>query len=404
MFPVMSNFRKMKPLFLIILILIPTLTFSQSPYQVADSTKKWNTVYYGFWAWAVAHCGGTRTNRIGDEVLFNDTIFYKVYETRDSLQQDWEQIGYLREDSITKKVYFSEWGPEEIGLIYDFDLAVGDSVAIDNYYVGFEDVLLICDSINTVIINGISRNQFYFSTPNTSYVTDIWIEGIGSKYGLLNSGYGGAGYAGGGMDLLCCSKSDTIIFMDTLFNSCFIQEFYPKIASEYFDTAYLNEYYEFQVQLSGTNNVDSFALIGDVIPEDFQLNETTGVLTGTPRTTGSYPCVITIVNYDIGFLTDILYSNITVVLPTTIKDRPKEPEIQIHPNPFSRSFSISYDGNFKYFYYLEIFNYEGKMIDKETITENNYKVDCSNYENGVYLLKITDLNQRILKTEKIIKK
>ena len=396
--------KKMKTLLTTIFLLISFQTYSQSPYQIADSTKKWNTVYYGFWSWGIAHCGGTKTNKIGGEVLFNNTTFYKVYETQDSLQQDWEQIGYLREDSLTKKVYFSEFEPEQIGLIYDFDLAEGDSVVINNYYVGFEDVMLICDSIKSVIINGISRNQFYFSTPDMSGISDIWIEGIGSKYGLLYSGFGGAGFAGGGQDLLCCSKSDTIIYIDTVYNSCFIQEFYPKIASEDYDTAYLNEYYEFQLQLSDTNNIDSFALIGDVIPEDFVFNEATGLLTGMPSSTGSYPCIITIRNYDIGFLTDILYSNITVVVPTTIEDIPKQPDIKIHPNPFSRSFSISYDGNLKDFYYLEIYNCEGKMIDKKTISETTYKVDFSNYKNGIYLLKIIDLRQRILKTEKIIKK
>ena len=394
----------MKTLFTTILLVISFLTFSQSPYQISDSTKKWSTVYYGIGSWGIAHCGGTKTNRIAGEIIFNDSAFFNVYETQDSIQQDWDQVGYLREDTISKKVYFSDGYPGEIGLIYDFDLAVGDSVVIDNYYAGFEDVLLICDSVNSIIINGISRNQFYFSTPDMSGISDVWIEGIGSKYGILYSGFGGAGAAGGGMDLLCCSESDTLIYFDSTYNSCFIQEFYPKIANEYYDTAYLNTPYEFQLQISDTNNIDSFALIGDVIPEDFEFNETTGLLTGIPGTTGSFPCIITIINHDIGFLTDILYSDITVVLPTTIKKIPNEPAIKIHPNPFSRSFSITYDGNLKDIYYLEIFNCEGKMIYKNTLTETTYKVDFNNYKNGIYMLRITGLNQRILKTEKVIKK
>lgn len=393
----------MKPLLTTILLVISFLTFSQSPYQIADSTKKWNTVYYGFWSWGITHCGGTKTNRIAGEVIFNDSTFFKVYEAQDSLQQDWDQVGYLKEDTISKKVYFSEWDPEEKGLIYDFDIAAGDSVVIDNYYVGFEDVLLICDSIDSLNINGSFKKRFFLSSPGF-WDTDIWIEGIGSKFGLLYSGFNGSLMVGGGMDLLCCSKSDTLIYFNSTYNSCFIQEFYPKISSEYYDTAYLNESYEFQLQISDTNNVDSFALIGDVIPEDFEFNETTGILTGMPSTTGSFPCIITVKNYDIGFLTDILYTDIIVVLPTTIKDLPKQPEIKIHPNPFSRSFSITYNGNLTDSYYLEIFDCEGKMIDKKTITETIYKVECSNYKNGIYLLKINDLNQRILKIEKVINK
>ncbi len=394
----------MKTLFTTLFLLISFLTFSQSISQIVDTTKKWNTVYYGAWTWNVMQCGGTRTTKIVGEVIFNDSTFFNVYESQDSLQQDWDQVGYFIEDTVSKKVYFAKWDPGEIGLLYDFDLTVGDSVIIDNYYVGFEDVLLICDSIKSVNFNSISRKQFFFSSPHMGGISDIWIEGIGSKYGLLNSGLHGAGFAGGGSDLLCCSKSDTIIYMDTVYNSCFIQEFYPKIASEYYDTAYLNEYYEFQLQLTDTSNIDSFSLIGDVIPEYFEFNETTGLITGMPGTTGSFYCIITIRNNDIGFLTDILYSKITVVLPTTIKDIPIQPAIKIQPNPFSSCLSISYDGNLKDSYYLEIFNCEGKMIDKKNITETTYKVDCSNFNKGIYLLKITDLNQNILKIEKVIKK
>jgi len=392
----------MKTIITTILLFISFLTFCQSAYQFADSTKKWNTIYYGFWSWGIAHCGGTKTNKLQGEVVFNDTIFFNVYETQDSLQLDWGQIGYLREDTVSKKVYYSEWLPEEIGLLYDFNLLVGDSAIIDNYYVGFEDVLLICDSIDSININGSLKKRFYLHSPDYGGA-DIWIEGVGSKFGLLYSGVNCYGMTGGGTDLLCCSKNDTVIYMDSTYNSCYIEEFYPKITSESYDTAYLNTFYEFQVQISDTINIDSFALIGDVIPEGFEFNEATGFITGMPTTVGSFPCIITTRNYDIGFLTSILYSDINVVLPTTVKDQPKQSEIKIYPNPFSTNFSISSNIKLKDFY-LEIFNCEGKMIEKKTITEIDCKVDCSNYKNGIYLLKITDKNQKIFKIEKIIKK
>lgn len=398
----MHNIRKMKTLFSTILILVSFLTFGQNPYQISDSTKEWNTVTYGIGSWTIVYCGGTKTNKFQGEVIFNNTTFFKVYEAQDSLQQDWDQVGYLREDTMTKKIYFSEWDPEEIGLIYDFDLVIGDSVVIDNYYARFEDVLLICDSIDSLNINGSLKKRLFLSSPGFGE-SDIWIEGIGSKFGLLYSGINGAGIGGGGMDLLCCSKNDTVIYQDSIYNSCFIQEFYPKIVSQFYDTAYLNTFYEFQVLISDTINIDSFELIGDVIPEGFEFNEATGLVTGIPLTIGSFPCIITIKNNDIGFLTDMLHSDINVVLPTAVRDQLKQPDIKIHPNPFRTNFSISSNIKLKDFY-LEIFNCEGKMIDKKTITETDCKVDCSNYKNGVYLLKITDRNQKIFKIEKLIKK
>lgn len=379
------------------------MTFSQNSYQITDTTKKWNTVSYGFGPWSIACSVITVTNKIGEQQIIYDSTFFKVYEAHDSLQEDWYQIGYLREDTTNKKVYFAEdeWFGK-VGLIYDFGLLEGDSVIIDNFCVGFEDVLLICDSIDSLSVNGRIRKRFFLSNPYGD-LCDVWLEGIGSKYGLLNSGYGGSNFTGGGADLLCCSKNDTIIYMDTIYNSCYISEFYPKIVSESFDTAYLNTFYEFQLQISDTINIDSFALIGDVIPEGFEFNEATGVVSGMPTSVGSFCCIITMANYDINFLTDILYSDINVVLPTTIKNEPKQSEIKIYPNPFSSYFSISWERKLLDFYYLKIFDCEGKLIDKKTITKSNFTINCSNYKNGIYLLKITDNNHKIFKIEKIMK-
>lgn len=392
----------MKTLFSTIFILASFLSFSQNSFQITDTTKKWNTVTYGAWSWNVMHCGGTRTNKFQGEVIFNGTPFFLVFEAQDSLQQGWDMIGGVSEDTVSQKVYFSEWDPERIGLIYDFGLLVGESVIIDNYYAGFLDVLLICDSIDYLNIDGAMKKRIYLHSPGFAG-SDIWIEGIGSKFGLLFSGFNGSGMAGGGSDLLCCSKNDTVIFMNPTYNSCYIDEFYPKIASALYDTAYLNTFYEFQVQISDTNNIESFALIGEVIPDGFQFDGATGLLTGMPNAIGSFPCIITIKNNDLGFLTDILDAEINVALPTTVQDQPKQFGIKIHPNPFKTSFLISSDVKRQEFYYLEIFNSAGEIIDTRTIAETACKIDGSNYKKGVYLLKFTDVNQNLLRLEKVIK-
>lgn len=386
-----------------ILLLISLLTFSQSIYQIADTTKEWNTVYYGFGSGNIVHCGGTKTNILSGEVLINDTTFLNVYESQDSLQQNWDHVGFLSEDTVSKKVYITEWIGGEVGLIYDFDLLVGDSVIINNYYAGFENVLLICDNIDSLNINGLFLKRFFLYSPGY-WNSDIWIEGIGSKFGLLYSGFNGSGWTGGSKDLLCCSKDDTLIYMDSVYNSCYIEEFYPKIVSEYYDTAYLNNNYEFQVQISDTNNIDSFALIGNVIPEGFIFNEETGLLTGMPTDTGSFPCIITIRNYDIGFLTDMLYENITVELVTTTQNNSNQIGFKIHPNPFDSYFHITNIINSNEIYQIEIYDNLGKIIDKKTVTESNFKIDCINYKKGIYYVKITDSNDNIIIVEKIIKK
>lgn len=394
----------MKTYFTILLFSISFFAFSQSNFQIADTTKKWNTVTYGIWAWGVAYCGDTYRNKIADEMIINDKVFYKVYETTDSSEQNWYSKGNIWEDTINKKVFYTHGNPNGDGLIYDFGIAVGDSVIIDNYYVGFYDVTLICDSIKSVIINDVSRKKYFFSgLEYTDGLLETWIEGIGSTYGLLYSGYGAAEYYGGGMTLLCCSKNDTLLYQNSGFNTCFIQEFNPQIVNDSFDTAYVNSYYEFQLELSGTENINSYKLIGNEIPNEFEFDTTTGLLTGFPHSTGSFPCVITVRNNDIGMLTDIIYSKIDVVLPAKNHDLLKVSKIRIHPNPFCSYLEITFVEKIVTPHSLEIYGCEGKLLDKRMIWENELKMDFSNFDNGIYFFIIRDSNQEILKSEKIIK-
>ena len=391
----------MKIIVTIIFVFTTLMTFSQSSYQITDSTKIWNTVWYGAGSWNIVYCGGIKTNKIEHEVTIGNQIYFEVFESVDSNQSNWTDRGFIREDTINKLVYFHE-GFDDEGLIYDFSLDIGDSVIIDNYYVGFENVLLICDSIDSININGVLKKRLFLYSPGF-WDSDIWIEGIGSKFGLLYSGFNGSMMAGGSADLLCCSKNDTLIYMDSVYNSCYIEEFYPKITSEYFDTAYANNYYEFQVQVSDTINIDSFSLIGEVIPVGFNFNEETGLLSGMPMDTGSFPCIITIKNYDIGFKTDMLYENIKVELLTKIQSNLDNFRFTIYPNPIRSFLQIRKRNINNEPYVLEIYNFSGKLIFKQNILKSNFKLNCSNYKNGIYILKITDLNENNIFVKKIIK-
>ncbi len=393
----------LKPSLGIFMVLIYFTAPGQSTLGIADTTKSWHTLYYGFGAWGIINCSGTRINRLAEKTVFNDTSFFKVYESTDSLQQLWNPIGYLSEDSLSGKVFFGNPYINRTGLIYDFNLSAGDSVIVDNYYVNFENILLICDSIKAVSIYGTARKQFFFSSPQTTSIADVWIEGIGSIYGLLNSGVFGVPLGGGGMKLLCCSEDGNLIFRDSTYHSCFISEFYPKITSEKLDTAFLNKYYEFQIQLAGTNHVGAYSLNGTVIPDGFSLNETTGLLTGTPVATGTFPCVITVINQDMGAETDILFADITVVLPTNTDEVPEHEVVKILPNPCVTGFSVSYGNNSENIYYLEIFSHKGKMIEMKIIKESGTWIDVSHYKTGIYLLRFTDLNKRAVKTKKMMK-
>ncbi|MCK4568893.1 MAG: T9SS type A sorting domain-containing protein [Bacteroidales bacterium] len=334
-----------------------------SPYQIADTAKEWNTVGYGYWSWNVVVCGGTQTLWFDSDTILEGKEYLKVFESMDSVYSQEYNIGGIREDTFSKSVYYHNYDPlEGEGLIYDFSLQVGDSVTIDNYFVGFEDVVLHCVLIDTVNILGVDRNRLFLKEwiPNPSYA-DIWIEGIGSINGLLTSGIGGAGYSGGGSELLCCKEHDTLIYFDTIYNTCYIDEFLPKIISEYYDTAYLNTPYEFQIQLSDTSDIDSIWWEG-YAPDGFVFDEITGIISGFPTDTGSFNCVALIHNEDYGHITDMLNSPIIITFPTYLNETYSPLPLNTYPNPFTTTTTIEYELTEPSRVQLSIYNAIGETI------------------------------------------
>ena len=107
----------MKPLIASVFVLFSTMTFSQGNYQIADTTKAWNTLHYGWASWLVLNCGGTVTTRLTHQYSPGDHYF-AVLECQDSLMQSWDLRGSIRKDTLTKQVFFG-WNADE-GLIYDF--------------------------------------------------------------------------------------------------------------------------------------------------------------------------------------------------------------------------------------------------------------------------------------------
>jgi hypothetical protein len=393
----------MRAILATVLILISSMVSGQNSYQIADTTKTWNTMWGGYWALGIAHCGGTKTNKFGNEVIYGDTTYLMVMEATDSLHTNWDMIGYIREDTLTGKVFFRKWDGE--GLIYDFNLQIGDSVTINNYYAGFADVTLICGNIDSVNINGQFKKRIYlYRYYPGEYPADIWIEGIGSTGGLLYSGLGGAAVASPIWKLLCCSQNDTLIYMDSIYNRCFLSEFFPKITTTDIDTAYFGKYYEFQLQHSDANQMDSisWALVFGSMPPGIQLNDTTGVLYGIPTTTGIYGCGIAVQNNDLGFYTDLLESEIQVVIPTDIHKAAPSSLVNIYPNPCNSGKQITINAQGKTYKYLEIFNSSGTVIEDKVIQNEKTLLNCSQYKKGIYLFRFTDSKNNITKIEKVV--
>jgi hypothetical protein len=126
----------------------------------------------------------------GDSTI-NDVVYKKIFR-RGVYEQNWmastpplecgasgsNDTFYLLMIQEGKQMYIRAFGSEELVLLYDFDLNVGDALPMtfNNYT---SDVLI--DSIDSLLVGDVYRKRFHFQGLGASYI----IEGIGSNLGLF---------------------------------------------------------------------------------------------------------------------------------------------------------------------------------------------------------------------------
>jgi len=142
---------------------------------------------------------------------------------------------------------------------------------------------------------------------------------------------------------------------------------------------------------------------GEYIPDGFSFDEASGILTGNPSEAGSFPCVITVVNYDIDHITDILYEDLAVLPLENAGHIKEQPDVCIYPNPIKNTVSISTSQGKEKIYLLEVISSTGKLLEKKLIGNEMTKLDCTNYPAGLFLFRFTNLETGVVSLEKAIK-
>lgn len=192
-------------------LMISGQIYSQDYYPIVQENNVWNVL-------KVAPTPGvpwdstywTMTYKFyGDTIISNQT-YKKVYKSEEEIPINWEYEGCIREEE-QKVWYFPQYGNEET-LIYDFTLNIGDTVTI----LGWEP--MVVDSISQIEINGEDRKQIYFST--WGQFIEHWIEGIGSNFGILQSGT--SLVVGWYTRFLCMLEDGELIYMNPNYNSCYL--------------------------------------------------------------------------------------------------------------------------------------------------------------------------------------
>lgn len=200
-----SNSRKttaMKKLYaLIILLLIMGSAFSQAYRPMLSNSSEW---YYSFFH--LAGSGTVEYTKGGTTIISGTT--YIIINPNSPFNSN--SPIYLREDSLNKKNYKLDFNNNEV-LEYDFNLLPGDTffgqtfnMKLDSINYNFNDIPQQCQFDSSSCF--VSPKIYYFSSLTaSSYLADIWIEGVGSLYDL----HSGRTNADGCANSLTCHFNDT---------------------------------------------------------------------------------------------------------------------------------------------------------------------------------------------------
>lgn len=197
--------------------------------------------------------------KISGDTIIDKTAYKVLHKSHNIDTTEWSNEGFIRETTEGEIYYRRDKNKEEL-LLYDFGCEVSDTIISNYEYESsrIDSVELIVDSIKTVKYEGISRKTIYLNPVSPDYQSQIWMEGIGSTKGFLNTFVpevtGGCSY------LQCCFDDDFCIYNSDCNDKCFYENqtnsisksetsnlinIYPNPAKEYFIIELSGAYSEF---------------------------------------------------------------------------------------------------------------------------------------------------------------
>ncbi|MCK4664343.1 MAG: T9SS type A sorting domain-containing protein [Bacteroidales bacterium] len=205
----------------ILLLLIISINYNGNSQTLVKENKLWSNTEFG-----TEHDTPYKSYNIKfyNDTTINDLVYKKIWRSNDSLQTNWFQSGYIREDS-TKKVYQYNKYYQKDELLYDFGVEVGDSIIV--YYISDSSYFhyIYANYITYIKLENSPdsvRKIYFYSSPDTldGYLTAIWIETVGSTWGIL-CGLNYIDLVGADLWLVCYFENDTLKYHSNSFTGCF---------------------------------------------------------------------------------------------------------------------------------------------------------------------------------------
>lgn len=216
----------MKKTFTLILTLLALFVYAQTPITFADPDATWSV--------AKTFPNGnpqdprfieTTTKVYGyqGDTLINNELWLKMFVTQDSsFINDLIFVGLINENNGV--VSFQDTS-NQIDIIYDFNLQVGDSVPY-NFY-GYATEYLEIIHIDSIEINNSIHKRFFIEESGLEpfHLEEYWIEGIGSIHGPMFSKYPvvfSQELPADSLFTTCYKVANNIVWNNPSYDSCYV--------------------------------------------------------------------------------------------------------------------------------------------------------------------------------------
>ncbi|HRZ96644.1 MAG TPA: T9SS type A sorting domain-containing protein [Paludibacter sp.] len=203
------------------LFVIYNLT-SASNWDLLKPGKRWNVILTGLSPDGKRNDTTTYFYKFDEDTIINTYKYRRAWESTDVEFKKRTLNGFVREDSLNCFYFMDINGYER--MLYKNDLNnlhIGDSIIIKSYIKLYDVNYLVVD-IDSLQIEGKYKKRYTLQQSHHTFVHETWIEGIGSSFGILQSGLIGIG---GTFELLCYYEKDAMIYRNPDYSECY----YPTI-------------------------------------------------------------------------------------------------------------------------------------------------------------------------------
>lgn len=377
--------------------------FPSNYIPMVKESNRWNAVTGGYGSRMKIYGISNTCYKMEGDTSIQSVTYKRVLASTDSLNQSWTTYGYLREDTLQKKVWLRK--DDQEGLIYHFDVQLDDTFSIFNPIVRRISTYRVV-GIDSILFQTGYRKTYSMLVGNevAQMDKDYWIEGIGSDLGPFRSG---TWQLVGGFSRMLCFSDNEIEYVNPKFQTCRKTSFTPKITSLVLDTAICDQEYRFQLTTSEVFDCDSITFFfglgsssGGFTPYSF--DGKTGLISDVFKYPGTYSLIFSLSNN--GITTDLIETQLVVVNSTAVQNTHSDKAVQFMMSPSGDELTVTSDSPITTIQVV-IYDMTGKALLSKYLDNPSERIGTGRLPAGMYTISVYDRKTgKKLVTEKWVKK